>query len=128
MSRFAWSLVGVVAVVAMGCGSSMSTPMAAPTVDVTGKWTGTWVATNPSLGSGQVEMNIKQTANQWAGMVNITGTPLERSGFAEGNVSGNQFTVNQPTSITGSLTVQGDSMSGILQGQLAGRVNLNRQK
>src|SRR5262245_53000048 len=100
----------------------------APTVDVTGKWAGTWASQTPGLGSGQIEMTVKQAGSEYTGNLLATGTPLERTGFTRGVVSGNQLEIIEPTGLTGRLTVQGDTMSGILQGQIAGNVTLNRQK
>jgi hypothetical protein len=43
-------------------------------------------------------------------------------------VSGNQVRPTRPSSVTGSLTVQGDSMKGNLHGLIDANVTLNRQK
>src|SRR6266568_2579531 len=112
------SLVGIMAVcvglVAAGC-AGFGPPTTAPTVDITGKWAGTWVATNPSLGSGQIEMTLKQTGSQYSGNLLVTGTRTDPSGATQGVVSGNEVRILQPSNMTGSLTVQGDSMSGNVQ-------------
>jgi hypothetical protein len=112
---------------ATGCASSVGPATTAPTVDITGKWAGTWVATNPSLGSGAIEMTLKQTGSKYSGNLLITGTATDPSGYTEGVVSGNQVRVMQPSNVTGSLTVQGDNMSGIIQGVVAANVSLKRQ-
>ncbi|HTO73413.1 MAG TPA: hypothetical protein VMJ30_06325 [Gemmatimonadales bacterium] len=116
---------------AAGCAGGVSgvgPATEAPTVDISGKWVGTWVATNPALGSGYIEMTLKQTGSQYDGNLTITGSPTDPSGYTQGVVSGNQVRVLQPTSLTGSLTAQGDSMTGGLQGVIAINVTLKRQK
>jgi len=115
--------VGLVAAGCAGFGPATTTP----TVDITGKWAGTWVATNPSLGSGQIEMTLKQTGSQYSGNLLVTGTQTDPSGFTQGVVSGNQVRVMQPSNLTGSLTATADSMTGILDGVVAANVTLKRQ-
>src|SRR6266508_802599 len=109
------SLLGITAVcvglVAAGC-AGFGPTTTAPTVDITGKWAGTWVATNPGLGSGQIEMTLKQTGSQYSG---------------NRVVSGNEVRVMQPSNLTGSLTATADSMTGILDGVVAANVTLKRQ-
>jgi hypothetical protein len=107
---------------------SIGPQVKAPTVDVTGKWAGNWTSLTPGLGSGQIEMTVKQTGSEYTGNLLATGTRLERSGFTRGIVSGNQLQVIEPTGLTGTLTVTGDSITGTLQGQITGNVTLNREK
>ena len=124
------SLFGIMAVcvglVAAGC-AGFGPTTTAPTVDITGKWVGTWVATNPGLGSGQIEMTLKQTGSQYSGNLLVTGTRTDPSGFTQGVVSGNEVRVMQPSNLTGSLTATADSMTGILDGVVAANVTLKRQ-
>ena len=121
-------MIGLVMLAVAGCASSASQATAPPTVDVTGKWSGTWAATNASLGSGSIQMTLKQSGSQYTGNLLITGTLTDPSGYTQGVVSGNELRILQPTSVTGRLTVQGDTMSGELQGMVAARVTLQRQK
>jgi len=100
----------------------------APTVDITGKWVGSWVATNPALGSGRIEMTVKQTGSQYSGNLLVTGSPTDPTGPTQGIVSGNEVRVIRPTNLTGSLTVQGDTMKGNVNGVVDANVTLNRQK
>src|SRR5262245_36132509 len=127
MKTFSKLTAAVAVLAAAGC-SSMGPATVAPTVDITGKWSGTWVATKPALGSGAIEMTVKQTGSEYSGDLLVTGSPTNPSGFTRGIVSGNEVRVMQPSNFTGSLTAQGDSMSGIMQGVLAANVNLKRQK
>ncbi len=119
--------IGLVLLAATAC-QSIGPAVQTPTVDVTGKWAGTWASTTPGLGSGQIEMTLKQSGSQYTGDLLATGTPLERTGFTRGVISGNQLQVLEPTGVTGTLTVQADTMRGTLQGQIPGNVTLNRQK
>jgi hypothetical protein len=112
---------------AAGC-AGFGPATVAPTVDVSGRWAGTWVATNPALGSGQIEMTLKQAGSNYSGNLLVTGAPTDPTGPTQGIVSGNEVRVERPTNLTGSLAVQGDKMSGILQGVIAANVNLTRQK
>jgi hypothetical protein len=58
----------------------------------------------------------------------VTGAPTDPTGPTQGEISGDQVRIVRPSNLTGSLTVQGDSMSGIVQGVIAGNVTLKRQK
>jgi hypothetical protein len=128
MKKLSLMMIGLVVFAAAGCAGGVGPATVAPTVDVTGKWAGTWVATNPALGSGAIQMTLTQTGSQYSGNLLVTGTPTNPSGPTQGVVSGNQLRVLQPSNMTGSLTVQGDSMSGTVQGVIAANVNLTRQK
>lgn len=129
MKTFTRIMFALVALAMAGCaGGGVGPATVAPTVDVTGKWVGTWTAVRASLGSGAIEMTLKQTGSQYSGNLLITGTPTDPSGATEGVVSGNEVRILRPTSVTGSLTVQGDSMSGRIAGMIEGNVTLKRQK
>jgi len=121
-------VIGLMAVVAAGCGSTMETGGAAPTVDVSGNWSGTWNSVQPGLGQGSIEMALKQTGSTYSGTLTVTGSPTNPSGPTEGVVSGNTLRPTRPSGLTGSLTVDGDKMQGTLQGMIAGRVTLTRRK
>jgi len=121
-------MIGVVMLAVAGCAGSASQATAPPTVDVTGKWSGTWTATQATLGSGSIQMTLKQTGSQADGNLLITGTLTDPSGYTQGVVSGNELRILQPTSVTGRLTVQGDTMTGQLQLSVAANVSLQRQK
>ena len=128
MKSLSGMLVVLVMLGAAGCAGGIGPATVAPTVDITGRWTGTWVATNPALGNGVIEMTLKQTGSQYSGNLLVTGTATDPSGFTQGVVSGNQVRVTQPANLTGSLTAQGDTMSGNLFGVVDANVSLKRQK
>jgi hypothetical protein len=81
-----------------------------------------------SLGSGVVEMTVKQTGAQYSGNLLVTGAPTNPTGPTQGTVSGNEVRVIQPGNFTGGLTVQGDTMKGNVNGVVDANVTLNRQK
>lgn len=121
-------MIPLVMLVAAGCAGGVGPATVAPTVDVSGKWVGSWVATNPALGSGAIEMTLKQTGSQYSGNVLVTGAPRDPSGPTEGIVSGAEVRIMRPTGLTGSLTVQGDTMKGNLHGAMDANATLTRQK
>ena len=121
MKKLSCMLLGLAVLAVAGCAGEIGPP----TVDITGQWVGRWVAKTyggPSAavgrnpGSGTIQMTLTQTGSQYSGNLLVTGTPTT-SGPTQGVVSGNQVRVLQPTSLTGSFTVQGDNMSGELVGE-----------
>ena len=160
MKTFSTMMVGLVMLLVAGCAGGVGPTTDAPTVDVTGKWAGTWVVTTSwavlgyqqgGVGSGSIQMTLTQTGSEYTGTLLATGSvdkstacpwcpcPTNPSGPMQGIVSGNQVRVRQPSNMTGSLTVQGDSMTGTVQcgrllpgshdrGGLEANVTLTRQK
>jgi hypothetical protein len=100
----------------------------AQTGNVSGKWQGTWIYQNTSLGSGQIVMTLAQSGTKATGNLLVTGTPVERSGSVTVLVQGNDVYFVYPTGLTGYLTVSGDEMKGQLDGQNPANVILKRQK
>jgi hypothetical protein len=89
MSQLRTLVVAGVMVVIAGCAGA-GTPMAPPAVGVTGKWAGTWAFRNPSLGSGQVTMDLKQVGAEASGLMTVSGpTSSEPTNFAA-MVTGNR--------------------------------------
>ena len=143
MKTFSTMMVGLVMLLA-GCAGEVGPTTVAPTVDVTGTWAGTWVGTDLAVGTGPIKMTLKQTGSEYTGNLfmahdsigpgTVGGPPF---GLTQGVVSGNQVRVIGPSSLTGSLTVQGDSMTGTVQFRLSlshehgvyvANVTLTRQK
>jgi len=109
----------------VGCASTQP----AQTVDISGKWQGTWVSTNqPAGGSGQIEMTVTQTGSKYAGNILVTGGRNDPSGLTEGFVTGNQVEIAVPAGMTGRLTVNGDEMAGQIAGMSGAIVKLRRQR
>ncbi len=127
MRRVGRLAVGLMMMGLAGCASG-STQQAPPTVDVTGKWQGNWVARQQTQGAGQIELDIKQTGAKYTGNLLITGAPNDPSGLTEGYVTGNRVEISVPAGATGYLTVNGDEMSGLLAGMDGAKVTLKRVK
>jgi hypothetical protein len=124
-------LVGLAVLGGAGCASGPSASAggsASASVDISGKWQGTWVYQNQNLGSGQIVMTLTQTGSKGTGSLLVTGAPVERSGFVSVLVTGNEVHLVYPTGITGYLTVSGDEMKGELDGVNPANVVLRRQK
>jgi len=118
-----WLVLVVLAGISAGCASTQPPP----TVDISGKWQGTWVSTNqPAGGSGQIEMTVKQTGSKWSGNLLVTGGFNDPSGLTEGFVTGNQVEIAVPAGATGRLTVVGDQMTGQIAGMSGATVTLRR--
>src|SRR5262245_50290975 len=110
---------------AAGCASTQPPP----TIDITGKWQGTWISANqPAGGSGQIEMTVTQTGSRFAGNILVTGSGSDPSGLTEGFVTGNQVEISVPAGLTGRLTLNGDQLTGRLAGISGYIVTLRRQK
>ena len=130
MRRVGWLVAGLMVMGLAGCagGSSSSMQQAPPTVDVTGKWQGNWVARQQNQGGGQIQMDIKQTGAKYSGDLLITGAPNDPSGATQGYVTGNRVEITLPAGATGYLTVNGDDMTGLIAGMDGAKVTLKRVK
>lgn len=118
----------VIGLVAVGLSSCASGTTAPASVDVSGKWQGTWAYQQATLGSGQIVMTVTQPGSKAMGNMTVTGTPIDRSGAVTLLVSGNDVYMVYPTGITGYLVVSGDEMKGQIDGVNPGNVTLRRQK
>jgi len=118
----------LVGLVVLGTGAFASAPAAQAKVNLTGKWAGTWVFQNASLGGGQIEMTLTQKGSKATGNMVVTGAPVDRSGSVTMMISGSDVYLVYPTGITGYLKVSGDEMKGQLDGMNPGNVVLKRQK
>ena len=86
-------LLFVILLGAVGCASTQP----ASTVDISGKWVGTWISTNkPAAGSGQIEMTVVRTGSKYTGNLLLTGGANNPSGLTEGFVTGNQVEISLP--------------------------------
>src|SRR5262245_45478069 len=122
-----WQLVIGVAILASAAGCASTQPP--PTIDISGKWQGTWISTNqPAGGSGQIEMTVTQTGAKWTGNLLVTGGLNDPSGLTEGFVTGNQVEIAVPAGMTGRLTVVGDQMTGQVAGMSGPTLNLKRAR
>jgi hypothetical protein len=125
-------IIALVVVAAAGCAGGGGSATVAPTVDVTGKWAGTFVSfvggSTIGLGGGTIELTLKQTGSQVIGNLVVRGAVSDPSGPFEGTVSGNELRIIQPSKLNGIFTVRGDSMSGDVRGGMSHKIYLQRQK
>ena len=111
----------VVMLMVSGC----STPLAPPTTNVTGNWVGTWQYENVQQGSGDVRGSFQQDGANLSGNFNVTGPVLNRVANVSGAVSGNEIILNEPS--TGRLTVNGNQITGTINGLNPAKLTLRKQ-
>ena len=119
-------LVGTI-IATSACATS-TTPTTPPSVNVTGKWAGDWSFQNPSLGAGTLSGTFQQDGAKLSGsFLTIGGGGAVRNPAATivGYVSGNQIILSQPSS--GTLTVNGNEITGTVNGLDTARVTLRKQ-
>jgi len=126
MNASRWLQIGLVLLIASGCvqradwiGGTLVT------VDVTGRWTGTWGA------RGGVDMTLRQTGPRATGDIRLFGDVLapNASGPIEGTVSGDVLTFSRREGgLRGEVIVAGDEMSGTVTFGVAGTRALRLQR
>ncbi|HKW92537.1 MAG TPA: hypothetical protein VJX92_11595 [Methylomirabilota bacterium] len=115
-------LFGVLFVVS-ACATAPSAP---PSVNVTGNWAGTWSYENPTNGSGELRGAFQQDGAKVSGRFNITGPVQNRvANNLVGLVSGNEIQLQLPSS--GRLTVNGDVITGYVNGLNTAKLTLRKQ-
>ena len=129
MKSVAPVIIALVVVAAAGCAGGGGSATMAPTVDVTGKWAGTFTgsASGVGLSQGTVVLTLMQTGSQVTGDLVVKDHPWVASGPFQGTVSENMLRIVQPN-LSGTLTVQGDRMDGNVHGGMSNIVHLQRQK
>lgn len=113
-------------VVIGGCAGA-SKPSEPPSVNVTGKWAGTWSFQNPAMGGGQISMDLKQDGAKVTGPMSVTGPTSSEPTSFQGTVSGNTIALEAAHG-SGALTVKGDEMTGTIYGIMPAKVSLKRQR
>jgi hypothetical protein len=119
-------LIGALALMLSGC-AAIGSSTAPPSVDVSGKWAGTWAFRNPTMGSGEVFMNLKQSGADASGDLMVTGPTTAEPTYFEGTVSGSSVVLKLPY-LSGTLDVSGDEMKGVINGIMPANVSLRRQR
>jgi len=102
-------------------------PPPPPSVDVSGTWEGTWEAFERSAGGGGIRGVFRQDGATLYGNFEIQTqgpNPISRT-YVSGVVRANQVQLLAPNE--GLLVVDGNEMSGTIQGIMAARVTLRRQ-
>ena len=107
------SLLAIACLLLVGCGTTVSAPSAKvpPAVDVTGRWSGTYVT---NVGTMPVELTLKQVDADVTGDAHIAGDSWQTStykGAIKGTVSGNNFSYTYPGG-GGEVTVNASQMQG----------------
>jgi hypothetical protein len=126
MTRRRWLLIGAAVLMIAGCASGSGTPTAPPSVNVTGKWAGSWQFSPVSAGSGQVSMDLTQTGADVTGTTHVSGPAVNQPTTVQGTVVGNEFRL--AGRISGTFVVTGDQMTGNVNGMLPATATLTRQK
>jgi hypothetical protein len=114
-------LTGGLMVALSACATPSSPP---PSVDVSGTWVGTWTAFQGAGGSGDLRGTFLQDWTTLHGQFDIRNPKLNRT-YVAGRVSGNEITLFAPE--RGSLVVNGDEMTGSVEGIVKGVIHLRRE-
>jgi len=118
-------LLAGVMLVGAGC-SSVEPKMSAPTVNVTGKWAGTWVYERQSLGQGELMGTFQQDGDRLSGNFTIIGTG-GRVVPIVGFVSGNNIKLTEPQITNMTVSADGQTMTGWANGLDNMKINLKKQ-
>jgi hypothetical protein len=96
----------------------------APSVDVSGTWVGKWSAFQGTGGSGDLKGTFLQDWATVHGEFLISNPRVNRT-YVSGMVLGNEIKLFAPEE--GSLVVNGDEMTGTIQGIVRGQIYLRRE-
>jgi len=97
-----------------------------PPFNVTGTWAGTWKFEEPTPGGGDITMVFEQRNDEVSATYEISGPAIKRTNKMYGSIYGNEIKLLMPA--TGTLTVSGDQITGVINGLNApARVTLKRQ-
>jgi hypothetical protein len=85
-------IIALVVVAAAGCAGGGGSATVAPTVDVTGKWAGTFVSSSVGgaigIGQGTIELTLKQTGSQVTGNLVVRGAVTDPAAPLKGRSPG----------------------------------------
>jgi hypothetical protein len=125
MRKMRWLLLIAVALVSFGYASAPAAP-----VDVTGKWSGTWICTG--FGAGEAWATLQQSGTKVTGVLWLNGElDANPGGPVDGTIEGNVLTLHWATRDATGLNqfmVAGERMSGSSQLQERLQFNLARVK
>jgi hypothetical protein len=125
MRKMRWLLLIAVTLVSFGYASAPAAP-----VDVTGKWSGTWICTG--FGAGEAWATLQQSGTKVTGVLWLNGElDANPGGPVDGTIEGNVLTLNWATRDASGLNqfmVTGERMSGSAQLQERLQFNLARVK
>jgi hypothetical protein len=119
-------LIGGMVLAVSACATTPPPP-APPSVDVSGTWMGTWTAFEGSGGSGQLRGIFRQDGATLYGNFEVSnpgvGPAINRT-YVSGMVAGNEVKLFAPSK--GTLVVNGDEMTGVVQSIVRGQIQLRR--
>ena len=124
-----WILLGGMVLAAAACASSGTTASsgAPPATNVSGRWAGNWTFEPATAGNGQATITFTQDGSQLKGNIEtISGPHRGRAGFFNATMSGNDIQITGPDA-TGWLKVNGNEMTGLINGVLPARLTLRKQ-
>jgi hypothetical protein len=114
MKTLSWLVIGLVLVFGAGCASSSNAPAAAttgPPANVAGSWNGGFYGAL----SNSVSMQLQQQGTAVTGNIDVGGRS-DLSGGIKGTVSGNMFNYSLANGGSGTMQVQGNTISGTVSG------------
>jgi hypothetical protein len=120
-------IIGAVMLTAAACATS---PLAPPSVNVSGKWAGTWSYEPSTIGAGTLSGTFQQEGSKLSGNFLIIGggsAVRNPSAMIIGFVSGNQVTLSPPSSGTLTVNPAATEMSGWINGLDQAKVTLRKQ-
>jgi hypothetical protein len=123
--------IGVLALMLSGCAAAGGSS-APPSVEVSGKWAGTWSLHSPTrgypeMGYGDIFMELKQNGAEVIGDLIVTGSATAMPTYVEGTVSGSSIVLKSPGS-SGFFDVRGDEMTGVIGAIMPANVSVRRQR
>jgi hypothetical protein len=117
-------LVVIAGVMAAVSACATVPPPAPPSVDVSGTWVGTWTAFEGTGGTGDLKGIFRQDGATLYGNFEISNPNVNRT-YVSGTVTGNEVKLFAPSE--GNLVVNGNEMTGAVQGIVKANVRLHRQ-
>lgn len=106
----------VIGAVALGgCGGGGGGGSSAPTVDVTGSYTGRWESSDGNGGGAIQFLSLVQSAGAVSGQLSFSNSPCFSGGAVSGVVSGDQFSGSLTAGnirVDFEATVTGNQMNG----------------
>jgi hypothetical protein len=116
-------LWAIAILVILGTTACATGPTAAPTVNATGEWRGTWEWEGGTAGGGPLTARLKQDGAKVTGDLQVGGPARQKVSRLEGTVSGDDIRLVDPP---GWLTVKGNEMTGEVSGLMRAKVTLRR--
>lgn len=124
MRTLASLLIAGMMVLTYGCAATLPKAPRPASVNVSGNWVGTWWAYDGEGGSGELRGTLLQDGTVVNGQFVVSGRVVNTT-FVAGTVSGSELLLSTPA--PGSLLVNGDEMTGVVNGLTPSRITLRKQ-